>query len=93
MHAARVPYGREGVSTMTITPISAIEETVHGLFGAAQSSDGTTIWCRGRQVLERGPDGTVSGWRAMTMEDVEGLLALGAIDKGVRDRMEIRLMR
>ena len=81
------------MSSAAATPITAIEETVHGLFGAAQCGDGTTIWCRGKMVLERMCDGSGSNWRPMTMDDVDRLLASGAIDDGAHARMEVRLMQ
>ncbi len=76
-----------------VTMIAAIEETVDGLFGAADMGGGVTMWCRRRQVLERHERRAEGQWRPMTMEDVQRLHAVGAIDQGCLDRMEIRLLR
>ena len=72
--------------------IAAIEETVAGLFGAADMGGGLTMWCRRKQVLERHEASPHGKWRPMTFEDVRRLHAVGAIDQDVMDRMEIRLL-
>ncbi len=73
--------------------IAAIEETVDGLFGAADMGGGVTMWCRRRHVLERHEGRADGAWRLMTMEDVRRLHAVGAIDQGCVDRMDMRLLR
>jgi hypothetical protein len=73
--------------------IATIEETVGGLFGAADMGGGVTMWCRRRHVLERHEQRADGQWRPMEMEDVRRLHAVGAIDRACLDRMEIRLLR
>ena len=73
--------------------IAAIEETVDGLYGAADMGGGVTMWCRRKEVLERHERRADGHWRPMLFEDVQRLHAVGAIDRGVMDRMEVRLLR
>lgn len=73
--------------------VAAIEETVNGLFGAAQLPSGATMWCRGKEVLVREADGSTAGWRAMTPEDVEALYKAFAIDKSTWARQHTRVLR
>jgi hypothetical protein len=73
--------------------VAAIEETVSGLFGAAQLPSGATMWCRGKDVLVREADGSTGGWRAMTPEDVDALHHAYAIDRGTWGRQHTRVLR
>ncbi len=72
--------------------IAAIEETVNGLYGAADV-DGATMWCRGKTVLVREANGSTTGWREMTTDDVDALHAAFAIDRETWARQHARVLK
>ena len=72
--------------------IAAIEETVGGLWGAAQIGT-ATMWCRGKQVLVREADGATTGWREMTTNDVDALHHGFAIDRETWARQHTRVLK
>lgn len=75
-----------------IRAVAAVEETVRGLFGAAEVQPGRTLWLRGKHVSERRNGQPEGPWRRMTVDDLNLLVGARAIDQPAADRQEIRLL-
>ena len=68
------------------------ETTDGGIFGTVTLPDGRVWTLRGRRIAEASPDAEPVE-RAMTPDDVDQLLALGAIDRPTALRQIMRVLR